>query len=278
MRSSIALVLLVAACGSHSAQSSSSSLENQPKPDQPQHVASSAPRVRVRCHFKNGVVALVPQADYISEDYFMEDLIGGYPDENGNPPKERTQACGPEGVILPAPSGRYHLMVGETDTYETHGEYGHNGFDREVDLSGPLEFDLYEKDLTKSFPCISCPHLAAWDGAAFAPRGEVLRDVRGPAMERSERTPIEARVEGRAIRLRLSEDEDEVSHVDALQIEVDGKLIAPDALDLAAADHAYRELHEGDAVELRFPVDLPDGPVSIVVVATGYYVPLAALR
>jgi hypothetical protein len=263
----VLVVAVLAACGSHTSQAT---LENQPRPISP--TPSSAPRVHVRCHFEDGYAVLVAQADWRDDEFLMEELIGDDPEH------KKAKVCGTQGVTLTAPAGHYHLLVGETNTFERKGEYDHNGFAREIDLSGPLEFDLYEKDLTTTFPCISCPHLAAWDGTGFAPRGEVLRDVRGPALERTERTPIEARVEGKAIRLRLSEEEDEISHVDALLVEVGGKLVAPDVGDLGAVDRAYHELRTGDAVELRFPVDLPDGPVSIVVVATGYYVPLAGLR
>jgi hypothetical protein len=229
--------------------------------------------VHVRCHFEKGVAALVSEDEFRKADeYLMEELVSG---DSG---EQRTKACGPDGVSFDVPAGRYELMVGQTDTYTDKRGYAHNGFKRALDVAGPIELDLHEAELTDTFPCISCPYLYVWDGTGYVPRGQVLRDIRSPAAEREERTPIQAIVVGKAIRLRLAEEEDEVSHVNALLLEVGGKLVAPDVSALATADKSYGELHTGESVELRYAVDLPDGPVPVTVVATGYYVPLAAAR
>jgi len=125
----------------------------------------------------------------------------------------------------------------------------------------------------------ACPWLSVYDGQTFQRRMEILRNVRGPAAERTEVSslgPIQP-VDG-AITLRISEERDEVTYIDEFYLMVDGVKVAaqgnPQAVGLVAGrDGRTLILNRGDSVDFRFSVVAGESPSNVEVIVTGYYVP-----
>lgn len=125
----------------------------------------------------------------------------------------------------------------------------------------------------------ACPWLYVHDGRTFQRRMEILRDVRGPDAERTEVSslgPVQV-VDG-AITLRISEERDEVTFIDAFYLVIDGGRVAaqgdPDAAArVAVPDGRTLVLNRGDSVDFRFPVVDGVSPATVEVVVTGYYTP-----
>lgn len=126
-----------------------------------------------------------------------------------------------------------------------------------------------------------CSQLAAcpWiyvDGPAGLTRvGEILRDVRGQAAYTLQDLALPTAAAG-PLRVRVAEEEDEVTFLDEIYVEVDGLHLAPTACAAAAppaycvADHQPLRLRKGDVLDLTF--DLPAASTPTVF-ARGYYVP-----
>jgi hypothetical protein len=130
----------------------------------------------------------------------------------------------------------------------------------------------------QTFDCndlAACPWIYV-DGAAGPVRvGEILRDVRGRAAYALQHLALPAAAAG-PLRVRVAEEEDEVTFLDEIYVEADGLRVAPTACATAApqaycvADHQPLRLARGDVLELTF--DLPAATTPIVF-ARGYYVP-----
>ncbi len=126
----------------------------------------------------------------------------------------------------------------------------------------------------------ACPWLYVHDGDEYVRTTEVLRT---PAAEppapyrevtRLGRVPV---VDG-AVRLRLAEEKDEVTTLDAFTIVANGVHLAPDGQPaLAAADGATVDLAQGEHLDLTFtlPPALAARPwVQTSVTAVGFYLPV----
>jgi len=270
---------VAAACGPSSPPPSAPS--NTGGPTEPL-AASGA--LTVTCSFADGWAAVVPKAVFQpDQEYTMQALIGlnEEPDFWGNEPDfaalkpYAAQRCS-EGATFEAVGADHVLLIGKANTF--NGEYGINGVVRELPVGGG-SVTITDQDLDMTWPCISCPRLYVWTGTAWELRGEVLIDVIGARAERTQRRDIgKVKVVGGQVRVKLAEEEDEVSYVDALVLEVGGVTASPAHAAMAAVDHTRTTLHKGDAIELTYAVALPDGEYPAVAVATGYYVPLAGVR
>ncbi len=127
----------------------------------------------------------------------------------------------------------------------------------------------------------ACPWLYVYDGNEYVRTTEVLRtavaDPPAPYREltRLGRVPV---VDG-AVRLRLAEEKDEVTTLDAFTIVANGLHLAPDEQPtLASADDVTLELARDEQVDLAFtlPATLAARPsVQVSVIAVGYYLPLS---
>jgi hypothetical protein len=124
----------------------------------------------------------------------------------------------------------------------------------------------------------ACPWLHVYNGHTFERRTEILRQLRGPDQERTEVTPLgPVPVVDGVITIRIAEERDEVSFIDALYLKIDGATVRAEGdpvvtAQVAAADGNALILQRGDAVELRFrvPASYAEGdPVQVI--ATGYY-------
>jgi hypothetical protein len=242
--------------------------------------------VFVNCQFDRGWASLLPEAEFRQDDFLMQVLIGMTEDPSFWRSDRTYSRLAPYaarpcsgGVTFPVSAGRYYLLVGRTDTFDERGDYRDNGYYRLIEVTGDATYAIYDRDLTHTWLCISCPHIYAWDGDSWEHKGEILKDIIGAAAERSQRTPLgEVRVIGGEVRLRVAEQEEEISHVNSVLLEIGGRSYAPTEGPLTAADASYQTLKRGEAVELVFKVGLPDGPVKAEVLASGYYVPLLPVR
>jgi hypothetical protein len=241
----------------------------------------------VKCEFGEGWAAVLPRAVFKRDDDFtMQALIGLKEDPKfwkGIPEYEHlwpyaARGCSERPAMFDNIPVDAVLLVGKAGTFgQNGGGYGINGLIRDLTTGG--EIKVADKDLDISWPCISCPWLYAWNGRAWEKRVEVLVDVIGAGAEKTQRRAIgKVRVIGGEVRLRLAEEEDEISHVDALVLEIRGQRIAPSAGPLRAIDGTRAVMKRGDAIELRYAVALPDGEYEADVAATGYYLPLGRLH
>jgi hypothetical protein len=128
----------------------------------------------------------------------------------------------------------------------------------------------------------ACPWLYVSHNHTLERRTEILRNLRGKDQERTEITSISpVTVVDGFIVVKVAEEKDEVTFIDALYLLIDGKAIHAEdnpgaASSVAAVDGNYLVLHRDEAYELRFqaPASFAEGdPVAVVV--TGYYVPMA---
>lgn len=120
----------------------------------------------------------------------------------------------------------------------------------------------------------ACPWLYVFDGTSYQRTSEILRNLRGMGSQRLETTPLSAAyvIDG-AIHLRVAEEKDETTTLDALYLLVDGVPVYASDSRLGAVDGAVVTLGQGDSFDLRFGVGDLAGDASMVVVAVGYYVP-----
>ncbi len=255
------------------------------RPEQPP-VALGKARVTVTCAFSSGWAAALPRSvvDPRRDDFLMQALIGLREDpqfwttesEYASLAPWAAQPCdGPGGASFEVPAGDIVVVVGQADTFDGRGAYQDNGAIRELLLheGDDVRERFTQPDLVLDFSCISCPWLEVWDfsTATWQRRAEILVDLYSAARARSQRRAI-GQVEVRAglVRLRVAEDDDEVSHLEALTLELGGLSIRTP---LPATT-----LHRGQRVITEVRVALPDGHYAAAVVASGYYTPLRPLR
>jgi hypothetical protein len=126
----------------------------------------------------------------------------------------------------------------------------------------------------------ACPWLYVYNGHAFERRTEILRGVRGPEHEQTEISPLGmVPVIDGIITLRIAEEKDEITYLDALYLIVNGAVVrAEPASDasarIAETDQNYLIITRGESIEFRFQVPDARGQVPMTVVAAGYYLPL----
>lgn len=121
--------------------------------------------------------------------------------------------------------------------------------------------------------CAACPFVDVKRGDDWVPRGEILRELRSPALAGVQSLELPVEHDG-VLELRLAERKPETTFVDALWVEVDGARIEAVGCAWCGDGGAPEVLVNGDTRELRFevPVDRP-----ITVWARGYYVPDAGV-
>jgi hypothetical protein len=258
-----------------------------PKPKGPAPAPKkSEPSLTVTCAFADGWAAAIPAAVYKSDEGLMQKLIGLTEDpgfwkgEAGHLAAYAAKRCLPDRPLaFEVQSGKYYLVVGQANTFDNRGAYKNNGLTKVLDISGAASLSISAGDLTDTWLCISCPYVYVWNGVEFEYRTEVLVDVIGPGAEKSQRKEIgSVPVIKGVVRILLSEEQEEISHVDEIRLQIGGKEYSTTTKALADDDGRYLVLHDGESQELVFPVDLKDGEYPAAVVANGYYIPVGALR
>jgi hypothetical protein len=124
----------------------------------------------------------------------------------------------------------------------------------------------------------ACPWLYVYTGRSFERRTEILRHLRGPDQERAEITPLgSAPVVDGFITIRIAEERDEETFIDALYLRIKGETLLAEGdpvtvAHVAAMDGDRLVLRRGEAYEMRFrvPSSYAEGdPVEVI--AVGYY-------
>jgi len=162
------------------------------------------------------------------------------------------------GYVIRSDGGRVNVDEKQTgslaDVYDA---------DIDIDDSGAVELIL----------AVACPWV--WvtdDGVTWQRRVEIIQNLNTRAKEGHQRVSLgRVRIIDGQVRLQVREEKSEISYLDAVALEVGGRVIAAELEDLGAADGAYRVLRLGDRLELRFEVE-ERGVVDAWVHATGYYV------
>lgn len=116
----------------------------------------------------------------------------------------------------------------------------------------------------------ACPWLYVFDGENYVRYGEILRNIRGEVNARAEITDlINPTIVDGAIVLRIAEEEEEISVIDAFYLLVDGEPVYADNAILNAVDGDSLILNQGESIDLRFVVN--SSAETVQVVAHGYY-------
>ena len=248
--------------------------------------------VRVKCDFRNGWVAIVPEDSYPDDDEFIMQALIGFTEEPdfwadqdtySGLAKHAAKRCTRRGESFDLEPGAYFVLVGQAGTFGRRGSYQNNGLRRRVTL-GPgekLDIDLEGDDLNHTWYCISCPHVSFFDHSigrylssfvVLAYRDE--RDLRGTDRILTHNVPVHQGT----IRLRVNEVEPELTYLDQLILEVDGVRVMPKHggthSALAHADGIDVRMAQGTQIVVEYDVPHVKGPTATVtVVAHGHYEP-----
>jgi hypothetical protein len=266
----------------------------------PPNVGSDA-KITVTCGFSNGWVAVVPVRAYPKDDEFVMQALIGFSDdptfwqgqsEYAALETYKAVKCDATAKVLGQDEGDFFVMVGEADTFTRRNRYSRNGMLKKVSLKkgDDVHLDVATKDLVRTFPCISCPwvHFEGMDGTSTEPfvvlARRASREERGTD-RKTLRVPV---VDGK-IHVVVSEREEEVTHLDALSVALDGVALLPilgahrpqSQFALSADDGIEVVLAKGTRIEQSYllPKGAPveNGWVTITVSATGHYVPTPSL-
>lgn len=148
-----------------------------------------------------------------------------------------------------------------------------------------LYFDKDDKLIAQSVMAAACPFVYVQhpDGR-WQKQGEILRHLRKASLAGTQTLALQvgdttAACDG-PVRVRLSEEKEETTHLDAVRLEVGGQMLVPDACKAAdapafcAKDGRHHLLHQGDRLDLTFslPTDVTDCSAAQLR-ASGYYEP-----
>jgi hypothetical protein len=242
-------------------------------------------RIVVKCNFSDGWVAVVP-ADVFDagNSTIMQTLIGWAEGASWLQPTDplrpyAARRCAREGTSFSERPGAYMIAVGWSGTY-SGVDYQNNGWVRQVRVEAGqvIEKTLEMIDMDRAWDCISCPWLYVWDGTGFVRRTEIIADLFGPDLEATQRTDVGSVIVQNGVAVvRISEEKQETSYLDAIWLEIVGTTALPDVPALAAVDGERVTLGTGQYLDVTFRTDLPDGQYPAAVAATGYYVPAVPL-
>jgi hypothetical protein len=135
------------------------------------------------------------------------------------------------------------------------------------------------KQLQKCGELAACPFVYVLGEGAPVLQGEILRNLRGRAAYETQSLALSG-ISGDELRIRIAEEKDEVTHLDAIVLIADGNEVLPLSCGASprpafcTADHDYERLIRGDALDLTFA--LPHDAHALELRATGYYVAHAA--
>ena len=130
--------------------------------------------------------------------------------------------------------------------------------------------------------CVQAACPVVYAGTSGEPVGEILRDLRSAALERwqSLRIAPEAIARDGVLTVTLREEKHEVTELDAVYLEADGRRVMPDACAGNEGGEPWCEeggaratMRAGHALRLTFRVG--DSPREMRLWARGYYTPLA---
>lgn len=137
-----------------------------------------------------------------------------------------------------------------------------------------------EKKPPPAHGCAACPFVYVHTGDGWSRQGEILRRVVGSAAETWQRLSVRhPGAHQRSITIRLAEEKPEVTYLNAVRLQVDGRVLSPRACAegrpaFCAADGERHVLREGEHLDLHF--DLPDDAAHLELEAFGFYEPIVA--
>lgn len=167
------------------------------------------------------------------------------------------------------------------DRYECRGEgcEGYEWIQFFLDAQGEL--------VGASVTAVACPFVYLRRGEGWAYQGEILRELRRPSLEGAQTLALEldaqscpSRAGQARVRVELAEEKREITHLDAVALELaDGRRVLPDACEAGGAlafcrrDGVRAVLEQGDTLELSFTIEPDDCEGRVRLWASGYYVP-----
>ncbi|MFO0548689.1 MAG: hypothetical protein U0271_09890 [Polyangiaceae bacterium] len=128
----------------------------------------------------------------------------------------------------------------------------------------------------------ACPYVYVVNGEKETLAGEILRELRGKAAYTTQELALDPIPGERTLRVRVKEEKLETTHLDAIELDIDGVAQSPkacataDAPAYCVADGVPLLLRQGDALELEF--DLPPSASEVRLRAQGYYVPTPTIH
>jgi len=132
--------------------------------------------------------------------------------------------------------------------------------------------------------CAACPVVYVKERDGMGRRGEILRDLRAPALARNQSLAlglparfVEPRGDGSRVTLELREEKAETTYLDAVTLEVDGVHYAPLGCSGAGrhclADGVHHVMRQGETLRLTFDTAAWRPGAAVRLWAQGYYVP-----
>jgi hypothetical protein len=145
------------------------------------------------------------------------------------------------------------------------------------------EGEVVSKRVRNPDECAACPRAYVLEAAGFAYKGEILRDLDRAELAGEQRLAFtraqrfRSNSDGR-VTIELREEEPEISHIDAVALELDGRRILPVGCEQRSSAICHVDGHEqvlrrGDTLRLEFEVGELDADSRVALVAVGYYVP-----
>lgn len=177
--------------------------------------------------------------------------------------------------------GTYTIIV-----YNPNAQYPDDGGDGVViesvylDNTTDLDYFFSESDFN-TWNCLSCPYLYIFDGENYVKTTEILEDVVGIENQTTTHHEISVNniIDGK-LKIQIHEEKDEITHIDKLNLVVDGKVYVPETINpelaqkLSSQDGEDWKMKKGDHISLTFNIDQEVNENSeIYLEAHGYYVP-----
>lgn len=248
--------------------------------------------VDVTCGFSNGWVSIMPVSAYPRDDQFLMQALIGFTTEPTfwNSEREYTpfrkfaaKPCGATPAHFIVAGGDVWILAGQAGTFGSKGAYDKNGLKKKTTITAPIPINIPPTALTHTWLCISCPWVT-FVGSDTSPfvmlawRDE--REKRGRDRKLVRQVPVK---DGR-IAVRVSEREDEETHLDALLLVVkdargDEHVVMPmggERSALSRDDGIEVRMSKGSEIAVQYDVGwlVHDGTVDVELVASGFYLPV----
>ncbi|MCP4104904.1 MAG: hypothetical protein GY749_05115 [Desulfobacteraceae bacterium] len=128
-------------------------------------------------------------------------------------------------------------------------------------------------------PC--CPWIYVYNGSVYKRRLEIIRNLNSEILESTEKSRLgKVYVSDGLILIQIREEEDEISYIDLINLEIKGVIIKPE-IDSEAAekikdiDGDYLIMNKNDSYSFAFDASAVEKHISesdINIIAKGYYI------
>lgn len=174
--------------------------------------------------------------------------------------------------------GKYTLIIYDQSGNINPGSDGIIINSIDIKPGNDLIFNFRKEDFRYSH-CLSCPWLYVFNGNEYVKYCEILRDVIGRENERQDSILIdEPFISDNILRLRLSEEKDEITYLSQLFIVRNGVICQPlikgNKNKILKLDGNKLVMRKGDIINLEFDMKkFPDVTGPLIFKAAGYYDP-----